>query len=364
MDTGEIARLCGVEGGELSKFTSFIGIDPTFTGEWLTTAVFEKAERSCTYFVMLDASFRPIAAEYIDDSTSSNNMALERLDDDSTAIYLATEDAVIKATLSSKRNTLKKTWERKLDIRGRTGTTPTLLDTPSGKKFVILVEAKAAVKSILNGLIVTSREERPSILVGVRREDVVPEGESALVSARLPDWLTTVENSPAVFGHHVVVSNYSGYLPRNGLIVPAGGKVSEGGPGTWLVSPDAKADFATGIVALLFDESTGKFKIAWEDPDVQFNGVPAISGGANRVYGTGAEESRASAMFTGIASSPTRQVRRASGFSGRSLGKAPFRKPEADRRGNMVFKRSDYQTRRGEFYDAGNNIVILRRMDR
>lgn len=102
-----------------------------------------------------------------------------------------------------------------------------------------------------------------------------------------------------------------------------------------------------------------KFKIAWEDPDVQFNGVPAISGGVNRVYGTGAEESTGRSYVYGycLVSDPTgpagERVLRA------ELGKAPFRKPETDRRGNVVFKRSDYQTRRGEFYDAGNNIMIL-----
>ncbi|MEM9479146.1 MAG: hypothetical protein AAGA58_05715 [Verrucomicrobiota bacterium] len=358
IDTEAVIRLCAFEGGELLKRFSFTDINPTYTGEFAVSAVFEKDGKKSTYLVMLDARLEPIAAEYLDDGIATNARAAERIDEAKTAIYLASEDGVIKATWDSAARTLIRNWERPAGIRGRTGTTPTLLNTRSGEQFVLLIEAKAAVMSVMNGLIVASRDDRPSALVAIRREDDLPEGTPKVLRTELPGWLSTVENSPAVFGETVVVANYSGYLP-NGLLIPAGGHVPEGGPATWMVSPDAIADFATGIATLTYDAKTKRFDLLWVDAEVQFSGVPAISGGANRVYGTGCEKPSGMTYLYGYrlrtdAEGPAgEQVLRA------ELGKAPFRNPTEDRQGNVIFRRWDYDLQRGEFFDAGNNIVFL-----
>ena len=162
------------------------------------------------------------------------------------------------------------------------------MDTPDGEQFVVTVDGRCAVISVINGLITCSDDTSPSRLVAVRRGDDVADEDQVLL-ADLPAWLATTENSPASRRGYVIVANYSGYLP-NGLRVPAGGTVPDGAPAEWLLSPDAETDFATGMVAMRWNPSAGAFEVAWEVPERQISGIPTISAGANVVYGTGAEQ--------------------------------------------------------------------------
>ncbi|MEM9446289.1 MAG: hypothetical protein AAGA18_13170 [Verrucomicrobiota bacterium] len=358
MNTADVANLCHLDESKMLKRYSFTELTPTYTGEWGVSVVFEEEGVKRTYLVILDGRFEPIAAVFIDKGISTNARAVERLDKNRSAFYVATEQAMIKATWDRAGGKLIRSWKRELNIRRRTGTTPTLVNTESGDKFVILVETKAAVISLMNGLIIADVDDSPSILVAVRREDHLSKDQPEVIKANLPDWLKTVENSPAAFGQTIVIANYSGYLP-NGLMVPPGGEIPEGSPASWLLSPDAEADFATGIVALEYEAKSKKFEITWQDPDVQFSGVPTISGGGNRVYGTGAELKTGKTYFYGY-----RLWSDHEGYAGEQviraeLGNAPFRKPVIDFKGNKIFRRSDYRIKRGEFYDAGNNLIIL-----
>ncbi|MEM9930153.1 MAG: hypothetical protein AAF840_10065 [Bacteroidota bacterium] len=96
-----------------------------------------------------------------------------------------------------------------------------MVNTSGGRKFVCVIDSECAVTSLSSGLIACSSDGRPSQLVAVERS--APAGsDPRILTADLPAWLRTVENSPAALGDRIVVANYSGYLP-NGLLVPAGG---------------------------------------------------------------------------------------------------------------------------------------------
>jgi hypothetical protein len=250
---------------------------------------------------------------------------------------------------------LRRVWARPLALRRRTGTTPTVVNAPTGERLLVLVDGQCAVTNVLNGLIVCDDKVAPSRLIGVRREDDTG-GAPAVIAADLPGYIRTVENSPAVLGDLIAIANYSGYLP-NGLLVPPGGQKPRGDEGTWGTSADAITDFATGIVVMKYDPRRG-FVLAWEDAKTQISGVPTISGGANMVYGTGAEEADGKLYFYGFRLEADDRGPAGARVIRKELGKAPFRQARRNPVGHNVIAPAEYGMSPGELFDAGNNMVL------
>ena len=348
---------CGVTGGTLGRGSSATLMVPTFDGAIATTIVFNDGDDQDVYLAVVDDDLSGIlGCGLLDDSAVTNELAAE-MDGDRTLIYAATGDAVVKAAWDPETRTVSRVWERTLPIRGRTGTTPTLVNA-GAERFVVLIDAPCAVASIVNGLIGCDDDVRAATLVAVRRDDDDElAGRPAVITSELPPWLLTVENSPAARRDVVVVANYSGYLP-NGLRVPPGGLVPDDGPATWLTSPDAFAEHATGVVALQYDPADDAFAVLWADPDTQVSGVLAISGGANRVYGSGTEEESGRTYLYGFrledddAGPAGERVLRV------DIGEAPFRDTRVDSAGDVIIPIADYSFSAGEAYDGGNNVVI------
>ncbi|MEM6931699.1 MAG: hypothetical protein AAF602_32510, partial [Myxococcota bacterium] len=261
--------------GVYQRFFSGTSLVPTFTGPFVTTATFSQNDVNQNYLVAFDPDGDGVLACTPLDSDSTNEIAAEPVDATTTALYIATETAVVKATFDDAADQLTTVWTRDVPLRARTGTTPTLVDTSDGERFVVLVDGRCAVSNVLNGLIVCDEDTSPSRLVAVRRDDALG-GRDAVLTTDLPAWLTAAENSPAARGDRVVVANYSGYLP-NGLQIPPGAPRPEGGPGTYQVSPDAEAVFSTGFTVLVWRD--GGFTVDWSEPDRQASGVPLVSEG-------------------------------------------------------------------------------------
>ena len=352
--TAERVRLaCGVQGGLYVRGPTTVSQVSTFDDRLVTLAVFEQQSVRSSYMLVTNSEVSDIeACALVGEGTASNEMLAEPIER-GTAIYVPTETAIIK--MGWQDGALTRRWERATEFRRRTGTTPTLVVGSDGTRLAVTVDGRCAVTNVLNGLIVCDEDTSPSRLVAVRLADDL-KGEAPVLAVDLPEWLNTVENSPAARGDTVVVANYSGYLP-NGLRVPAGGQVPEGGVATWQTSPDSIADFATGIVALQWTGTT--FDVVWSDPNTQASGVPTISAGANRVYSTGAEVDTAQTYLYAW-----RLRADAAGPAGQRVlrvpvGQAPFRETTVSASGDTIFAVDDYDQVAGEFFDAGNSLLIL-----
>ena len=351
-------EICGVGDGEFLKGGTLLYLVPTFSGGLATTAVFRYEDRDQAYLVVFDENINPIAAAAIQGSgVPSNDIAAEPARDGGTAFYVPTDDAIVKMVFDPAANSVQQRWARTVPVRTRLGTTPSLMDTPGGEKFVLVIDAKAAVIAGLNGLVAASEDTRPSQLIAVRREDDLG-GRDAVLTATLPDWLVAVENSPAVRRDIIAVPNYSGYLP-NGLFVPAGGEVPPANAFSWGRSADSQPTFETGVVTLQYDADRQAFVELWSDARTQFSGVVAISGGSNMLYGTGAEEATRKTYFYGYRLEDDENGMAGDQVIRQEIGVAPFRKTRQDRQGNVVFGTKAYSLGNGEIYDGGNNILIL-----
>ncbi|MBX2804311.1 MAG: hypothetical protein KTR31_42005 [Myxococcales bacterium] len=356
-DEASVRTACGVKDGTYERQLSALALVPTFTGEIATRLVFANGGKNTTYLAVVDEGLTEIVdCALLDAGLSTNALSAEPLGSTTTAFYAVTETSMIKMTFDSTSRRVARSYERDVPVRFRTGTTPTLVDPTPDERLVVFVDARCAVHNPFNGLIVCNDDTGPSQLVAVRRDDDLG-GREPVVTTALPTYIDTVENSPAARGDMVTLANYSGYLP-NGLIVPAGGQPPAGGPSTPGASPDAVADFATGLVALQWSPAAGAFQVAWEVPDRQVNSITTISGGANLVYGFGAEQATERVYLYGF-----RLRGDASGPGGEELlrieiAQAPFRTPSLDDEGNNVFTFADYRIDVGEFYDQGNSKVI------
>jgi len=345
-------------GGELVRGQTGSNFRPGFNGEIITKAVYSVGgDELRSYLVVLDRQFRVIAAGEIGPTASSNDIPAEPDGPGRTAFYVPTDLAIVKMVYDANRRVVERRWAAELPVRERLGTTPTLMNTPDGQRFVVVVDAKAAVVAGFNGLIAYNTDTRPGALIAVRRDDDIGD-RPRIITTELPNWLGAVENSPAVRGGVVVVANYSGYLP-NGLAVPPGDQAPPAKVASWGQSPDARPKFATGVLALRYEPATDSFSTLWQRPRIQYSGIVAISESSNIAYGTGAERQTGMTYFYGI-----RLLDDANGRGGelvirQELGVAPFREPRRDWRGNFGFDRSDYRFGEGEFFDAGNSLLIL-----
>ena len=358
-DEGELTDLLQPPAGaRFAKLTAAGGSAPTYSGEMATTVSYLLNDVRYTYLIIVDIDEkRVVTGALIGEGQKSNEIAAEPVGARGTAFYVPLDETIVKMVYRPGTRPVRH-WVAELPVRRRTGSTPTLVNTSDGRKFVCLIDSECAVSSITNGLIVCSEDARPSQLVSVDR--TAPRGATPTVlTTPLPRWLRTVENSPAALGDRIVVANYSGYLP-NGLLVPAGGRVDGESTPRWLTSPDAQPDFATGIVTLKYNPTTGNFEVDWADADRQVSCIPTISAGSNMVYGTGSEEATGKSYLYGfqLADGP-------SGTGKGSLrlrvpvGEAAFRTPERDRRGHVIFPKEQYKTTPGEFFDAGNQVILL-----
>lgn len=347
-------------GSKFANLTAANGSVPTYSGEIATTISFlDKQDVRYTYLLIVDVDQKTIlAGGLIGQGLKTNEIAAEPFGTDGTAFYVPLDESIIKMVYNSSNQQLERHWEARLPVRRRTGSTPTLVNTSDGRQFVCVIDSECAVTSITNGLIACSEDSRPSQLVAVERS-AAKGATPRILTTTLPTWLRTVENSPAALGDQIVVANYSGYLP-NGLLVPAGGALPANNTARWLVSPDAQADFATGIVALRYDKTQQNFVLDWQDPKRQVSCIPTISAGANRIYGVGAEQTNGDYWLYGY------QLTDEPNGGGKGdlklrirLGKAPFRATQRDRQGNLIIPREDYQLKAGEIFDAGNQIILL-----
>lgn len=349
----KVRAVCGVQGGLYVRGPTTVSQVATFDDRLVTLAVFEQSEVRSSYMLVTNPDVTDLTAcARVGEGTASNEMLAEP-DGEGTAIYVPTETAIIKMRWLN--GSLQRVWTRPTGFRRRTGTTPTLVVGSDGVRWAVSVDGRCAVTNVLNGLIVCSKDTSPSRLVAVRLNDVL-DGAAPVLSVDLPEWLDTVENSPSARGGTVVVANYSGYLP-NGLRVPAGSQPPTGGVSTWQTSPDSVADFATGIVALEWDGRT--FVEFWADPTTQASGVPTISGGANRVYSTGAERESGQTYLYGWRLHDDEQGQAGERVLRVPVGRAPFREARTSLAGDTIFSFGDYDQRVGEFFDAGNNLLIL-----
>ena len=271
-----------------------------------------------TWEAILDNAMTRIkACVHVSDGNSTNGVPMERDVDGSTIFYIATETEIIAMRYRSRDNLLERAAAVPVRYRGRTGTTPTLLGF-GDDQWIITVDGRCAVTNVFSGNIECDEANTgPSELVATPR----PLGTGPTVSVPLPDFIDTVENSPAVAGNDIVVSNYSGYTPDG--------------------KKDGRPDRATGIAKLSWNPRTRAFQVDWVNADIQFSGVPAISAGANLVYGSGSEVD-GNTYFYGLRLTPD-----ASGPAGEIVVR--------------VRVGPSTETRRGAgdgVYDAGNNILI------
>ncbi|PSB04411.1 hypothetical protein C7B76_32115, partial [filamentous cyanobacterium CCP2] len=73
-----------------------------------------------------------------------------------------------------------------------------------------------------------------------------------------------------------------------------------------------------GVVAVTWLPAKQNWELAWENPNVQMNGITTISTGSNMVYSSGVEEGSRTVYMYGV---------RFKGIKGKPGGEVIFRKP-------------------------------------
>ncbi|MEO0365885.1 MAG: hypothetical protein AAF265_10365 [Pseudomonadota bacterium] len=301
--------------------TTPVAVNVTYSGEIAVQLRREvgrfRNERRETWMAILDnALTRIIACEKIAEGASTNGVPMLRDADGRTHLYIATDDEIVHVSWDP--STLKVTREAAtpLSYRGRTGTTPTIVSVDD-QAWLVTIDARCAVTKVFSGAIECDADDSPSRLVAVP----IPLGSGESISVDLPDFIDTVENSPAAAGGHIVVANYSGYTPDG--------------------KKDGKPDRATGIVALRWDSERSTFIVDWSIADLQISGVPTISTGSNVVYGSGSEPD-GNTYFYGL-----RLVDDEHGDASEIVVRALLGPSKDSKRGAG-----------DAIYDAGNNILI------
>lgn len=258
-----IEAACGFQPTELARIGTPNGV--LYTGEVATVM---QLATGISYMLILDHDLTTIkTCEWIDGSRPTNQFPVEKLSETESAMYVASEGGIIKLVYAADANTLTRVWKRGDDFRGgRSGTTPTLMGF-EGDQFVVVVDAPCAVRNPLSGnILCDAGDNAPARLVAIRRDD----DRDDIYTVDLPDYIDTIENSPAVRGYDAVVANYTGYTP-DGL-------------------KDGQPDFATGIAKLSWKPKQQLLSVDWHTDQVQVNSVPLILAQPYVALGTGAEE--------------------------------------------------------------------------
>lgn len=227
----------------------------SYSGEIVTNATYVRrgsfGATKVNYLILLDnALSRIVGCVEVGPGISTNNVPAEPLPGGGTAFYVATETELVRIDWTGGR--LNVTWRVPVGFRGRTGTTPTLVDA-EGERLVVMVDGICAVTQVFTGKIECSDPSTgPSRLISVDRQ-------TGKVSATdLPTIIRTVENSPSFGNGRLVIANYGGYR----------------------AAPEVK-----GVVAMR--RSNGAWQVDWVNDQVQMNGIPTISTGSNAVYSSG-----------------------------------------------------------------------------
>ena len=301
---------CGFRKVALGRTAVFTGELPS--GAVAVTVIEKRGRTTRPHVAVLDTGLTrilacaPLGAE---GQKITNQMAVERAPDGSDLAYFALEDTLVVMRYDPRDNSLRPVGEADVRFRARTGTTPTLVDTPDGRRLLVTVDGRCAVDNVFTGAIKCSPDTRPAELVVLDRTDL----SAPPLRVALPDIFDTVENSPAAYGGDVVVANYSGYSPDG--------------------KKDGRRDFARGVAMLRWNGST--FAPVWVRDDIQISGVPTISAGSRMVYSSGGEADRNTYVYgLDLATGQTRMR----AFAGPSE--------------NTSNKRKD------GVFDAGNNTVI------
>ncbi len=242
----------------------------TFTGELVTNLVVASdtpGAPDTLYFAVIDHSLSTMkSCQFANETTISNQISTERISETKTAIYGATETAMVKFTYDASVGMLTKNWSRPIAVRRRTGTTPTMLGFGAGEKFIAVIDAPCAVTDVFQGTIECAADTSPAKVVAVRREDDVDQ----VYTFELPSEIRTVENSPSGLDYDLVIANYSGYVP----------------------DPKAK-----GVADVYWDTVKKSFQLRWFNGTVNMNGVTCQSRGSNLVYSSGADETLDYALY-------------------------------------------------------------------
>ena len=204
------------------------------------------------------------ACARVSDGVSTNGTPMMKRSDGSTTYFIATEFELIAMNWNPNTQSLKREASVRTNYRGRTGTTPTIFGE-GHNRWIATVDAQCAVKNVFNGSIECDQDTSPSKLVVYQ----LPLGSAPAIYVELPEFIDTVENSPAAAGNDIVVANYSGYTPEG--------------------KKDGIKDRALGVVKISWDPLSGRFVTDWQNAEIQISGIPTISTTANRVYGSGTE---------------------------------------------------------------------------
>lgn len=301
--------------------TTTVAVNVTFSGHIAVQLRREEGrfrnKRRETWMAMVDNDLtRIVACAKIAEGAASNGVPMLRTADGGTRLFVATDDEMVAVQWTPASNTVARDAAVPIAYRGRTGTTPTILTT-DGQQWLITVDARCAVAKVFTGAIRCSEDTRASAVVAMP----LPLGSGDPVRVALPDFIDTVENSPAVAGDAIVVSNYSGYTPTG--------------------KKDGKPDRATGLVKLSWHPNTRRFEVDWQNAELQFSGVPTISTGSNLVYGSGSEAD-GDTYFYGV-----RLRDDANGRGGELVLRTRLGRAVESKRGA-----------KDAIYDAGNNILI------
>lgn len=261
LDNRQLRAMCRPPAGWKLSLNTGVLNSIAATGEIVTVAEYQRRglrRDKRFYAVIIDNELSRLkACGFIDDFSINNQIPSEPLGNGVTALYFPTDDGIVKMLYNASQNTLSREWKYEAGFRARTGTTPTLVGYGEDK-FVVVVEGKCAVSNVFSGKIMCSDDTSPSKLIAIRRDRANPEA----YVVPLPDYITTVENSPSALNHTVVVANYGGYRPNL----------------------EAK-----GVVAIEWLPQAQQWQLLWENPSIQMNGVTTISEGSGLVYSSGIE---------------------------------------------------------------------------
>ncbi len=195
---------------------------------------------------------------FVSSTQVTNNLAIEPVDGGGSAMYVAAEGSIVKVVWDPERGELERRWERSVPVRGRTGTTPTIVGY-GDDALVVIVDAPCAVANPFTGVIDCGADQRPAQVIALHRDD----NDERVHTVRLPESIRTVENSPSARGYRLVVAAYGGYRP----------------------DPSVK-----GVAGVAWNPDRDELELAWFNGDVQMNGVTSISEASGLVYSSGVEQ--------------------------------------------------------------------------
>ena len=255
---------CGFRKTAIGRTAIFTGELPT--GEVAVTVIEKSGRTTRPHVAVLDTGLTSILACAPlggEGEEITNQFPVELASDGSNLAYFALENTLVAMRYDPRSNALHPVGEAEVRYRARTGTTPTLVDTPDGRRLIVTVDARCAVAKVFTGAIRCADDARPSELVVLDRTNL----SAPPLRVPLPDIFDTVENSPASYSGDVVVANYSGYSPDG--------------------KKDGRRDFARGVALMRWNGRT--FAPVWVRDDIQISGVPTISAGSGMVYSSGGE---------------------------------------------------------------------------